>query len=119
MDVHSFTYAHYTFLHDLTLVAPYIEEHKNIVCSQNKGKLDSWIKLEHEATFSGWLRIRLINDDITIEKELYLLAKSPSLIISTFQGYEIQGNIFYTIAQDKKSTNQNSGVCFDATDDNR
>jgi hypothetical protein len=64
------------------------------------------------------LRILLINDDITVEKELYLLAKSPSSIISTFQGYEINGNTFYTIAQDKKSTNQNSGVRFDATDDN-
>ena len=26
----------------------------------------------------------------------------------TFKGYEINGNTFYTIAQDKKSTNQNS-----------
>ena len=34
--------------------------------------------------------------------------------ILTFKGYQINGNIFYTIAQDKKSTNQNSGVRFDA-----
>ena len=34
----------------------------------------------------------------------------------TFQGYEINGNTF--IVQDKKSTNQNSGVRFDATDEN-
>jgi len=33
-------------------------------------------------------------------------------------GYEINGNTFYTIAQDKKSTNQNSGVRMDATDNN-
>ena len=32
----------------------------------------------------------------------------------TFKGYEINGKTFYTIAQDKKSTNQNSGVRFDA-----
>jgi hypothetical protein len=118
MDEHSFNQAHYTALHNSTLVAPYIEEHKNIVCSQNPGKPESWIKLEHEVTFGGWLRIHLINDDITIEKELYLLAKSPSSIISTFQGYEINGNTFYTIAQDKKSTNQNSDDRFDATDNN-
>jgi hypothetical protein len=36
----------------------------------------------------------------------------------TFQGYEINGNIFYTIAQDKKSTNQNSGGRIDATNNN-
>ena len=32
----------------------------------------------------------------------------------TLKGYEINGNTFYTIAQDKKSTNQNSGARFDA-----
>jgi hypothetical protein len=42
----------------------------------------------------------------------------PSSTICTFQGYEINGNTFYTVTQDKKSTNQNSGVHFDATDDN-
>jgi hypothetical protein len=118
MNGHSFTQAHYTVLHNSTLVAPYIEEHKNIVRSRNPGKPESWIKLEHEVTFGGWLRVLLINDDITVEKELYLLAKSPSSIISTFQGYEINENIFYTIAQDKKSTNQNSGVRYDATNEN-
>ena len=30
------------------------------------------------------------------------------------QGYEINGYTFYTIAQDEKSTNQNSGVRIDA-----
>jgi hypothetical protein len=78
-----FTQAHYTVLQNSTLVAPYIEEHNNIVCSKNLGKPDSWIKLEHMATFGTWLRKALMND-ITVEKELYLLAKSPSLTISTF-----------------------------------
>ena len=36
-----------------------------------------------------------------------------------FKGHEINGNTFYTIAQDKKSTNQNSGVRFDAANTNR
>jgi hypothetical protein len=40
MDGHSFTQEHYTVLHNSTLVAPYIEEHKNIVRSQNPGKPD-------------------------------------------------------------------------------
>ena len=31
-----------------------------------------------------------------------------------YQGYEINGYTFYTIAQDEKSTNQNSGVRIDA-----
>ncbi|KAK1696994.1 hypothetical protein QYE76_013691 [Lolium multiflorum] len=67
-------------------------------------------------TFGGWLQTRLMN--VTDDEQLYLLAKQPSSTISTFQGYEINGNTFYTFAQDKKSTNQNSGVRFDAEDDN-
>ncbi|KAK1652056.1 hypothetical protein QYE76_069861 [Lolium multiflorum] len=54
----------------------------------------------------------------SVPAKLYLLAKQPSSTISTFQGYEINGNTFYMFAQDKKSTNQNSGVRFDAADDN-
>jgi hypothetical protein len=46
------------------------------------------------------------------------LAKLPSSTISTFQAYEINGNTFYTIAQDKKSTNQYSGVRLDAATHN-
>ncbi|KAK1698856.1 hypothetical protein QYE76_015553 [Lolium multiflorum] len=56
--------------------------------------------------------------NVTDDEQLYLLAKQPSSTISTFQGYEINGNTFYTFAQDKKSTNQNSGVRFDAEDGN-
>ena len=36
------------------------------------------------------------------------------MTILTYKGYEINGNTFYTIAQDQKSTNQNNGVRFDA-----
>jgi hypothetical protein len=53
-------------------------------------------------------------NDNDVGEQLYLLAKSPSSTILTFQGYEINANIFYTSVQDKKSTNQNIGVRFDA-----
>ena len=36
-----------------------------------------------------------------------------------YQGYEINGNTFYTVAQDKRSTNQNSSVHIDGTNSNR
>jgi hypothetical protein len=117
MDGHSFTQAHYTVLHNSTMVAPYIERHKNILRSENPGKADSWIKGLHEKTFSSWLQTHLMNIN-TIGDQLHYLARPPSSTICTFQVYEINENIFYTVAQDKKSTNQNSGVRFDATDDN-
>ena len=99
------------------MAAPYIEEHKNIVRSKNPGKPESWITDEHMKSFGGWMRTHLLNDT-TVGDQLYLLAASPSSTILNFQGYEINGNTFYTIAQDKKSTNQNSGVRFDAIDEN-
>ncbi|WVZ91559.1 hypothetical protein U9M48_037711 [Paspalum notatum var. saurae] len=58
-----------------------------------------------------------------IEEHKMLLAaqhpgKSEAWIthIVTYQGYEINGYTFYTRAQDRKSTNQNSGVRIDAID---
>ena len=56
--------------------------------------------------------------NVEIDKQLAWLARGPSLTILTFQGYEINGNTFYTIAQDKKSSNQNSSVHIDAIDNN-
>ncbi|KAK1685089.1 hypothetical protein QYE76_045937 [Lolium multiflorum] len=116
MDGHSFTQAHYTVLLNSILVAPYKEEHKEILRSKYPEQREDWIDGEHMKTFGGWLQTRLMN--VTDDEQLYLLAKQPSSTISTFQGYEINGNTFYTFAQDKKSTNQNSGVRFDAEDGN-
>ena len=58
----------------------------------------------------GWKHV----PEVTVCDELYLLSRGPSLTVLTYKGYEINGNTFYTIAQDQKSTNQNSGVRFDA-----
>jgi hypothetical protein len=55
---------------------------------------------------------------MNIPEQLAWLARGPSLSILTFQGYETNGNAFYTRAQDKKNTNQNNGVRVDATDNN-
>ena len=98
-------------------MASYIEEHKNFVCSEFPGKAISWIEEKHMDTFGSWLRARLMNDN-TVGDQLYLLAVSPSSTVLHFLGYEINGDTFYTTTQDKKSTNQNSGVRYDATDEN-
>src|ERR1044071_7901161 len=115
-DGHSLTQAHYTVLQSSTFVQPYIEEHKNVLRSKFSGEDDQWIQVKHMETFGTWLQLRLMHDT-TIGNQLYLLAATPSETVLTFQGYEINGNTFYTVAQDKKSTNQNSGVRFDATNE--
>jgi hypothetical protein len=103
-DGHSLTQAHYTVLQNSLLVAPYSEKYKNIVCSQNPGQSKSFVLQLHMATFGDWLQRCPINDNV-VEEQLYLLAKLPSLTILTFQGYEINTNTFYMVAQDKKRTN--------------
>ena len=91
-------------------------KHMDLLRSEYQEQTNFWIKGKHVENFGSWLRTHLINNT-TVRDELYLLAKSPSSTILTFQGYEINRNTFYTIAQDKKSTNENSGVRFDATDE--
>ena len=56
--------------------------------------------------------------NMDIGEQLFLLSRGPSWNILTYQGYEINGNTFYMAAQVKKSTNQNSGMRMDATDNN-
>ena len=56
-----------------------------------------------------------LRGDNTVCDELYLLSRRPSSTVTIWKGNEINGNTFYTIDQDRKSTNQNNGVRFDAT----
>ena len=95
-------------------MTPYVDEHKNSLRSKHPEQCDDWITCEHITTFSSWLETRLRGDN-TVCDELYLLSRGPSSTVMIWKGYAINGNTFYTIDQDQKSTNQNKGVCFDAT----
>ena len=68
MDGHSFTQAHYTVLHNSSLVAPYIKEHMNSLRSKCPVQPEECIEREHMKTFSGWLQTRLINDSTVVEQ---------------------------------------------------
>lgn len=110
-----FNKAHYTVLQNSSLVHPYLEKHKDFLRTKYSEKTEAWIKRHHEEHFGDWLR-KECQGDATIPEQLYFLARQPSWHILTFKGYEINGNTFYTLGQDKRSTNQNSGVRIDATD---
>ena len=116
-DDDSFKKAHYAVLQQSSLVDPYIEEHKKILTSEFPKKSETWITRQHIDTFGSWLRRHLMHN-MDIGEQLFLLSRGTSWNILTYQGYEINGNTFYMRAQDKKSTNQNSGVRIDATDSN-
>jgi ribosomal protein S18 acetylase RimI-like enzyme len=89
--------ANFTILQNSSLVAPYIEEHMNIVRSENLGKSKTWIARHHIDTFTVWLRQKFMGDG-TIDEQLQWLAKGPSITIMQYQGYEKNGYIFYTRA---------------------
>jgi hypothetical protein len=55
---------------------------------------------------------------IKLGNQLDALVKGPSSTFLKYQGYDINGFIFHTKKQDGKSTYQNSGVRFDAHDEN-
>nr|AAL77145.1 Putative TNP-like transposable element [Oryza sativa Japonica Group]AAP52250.1 transposon protein, putative, CACTA, En/Spm sub-class [Oryza sativa Japonica Group] len=113
VDNNLFRKAHFTVLQHSSLVAPYIEEHLALVRARNIGKSDAWITRHHIDTFPKWLRQHLMGNE-SINQQLAFLVRGPSGSIATFQGYEINGYIFYTRTQDMKSTNQISAVRVDA-----
>src|SRR3954471_17934735 len=63
-DGHSYTEAHYTVLQNSILAAPYIEEHKKILRSNNPGKHYSWIRDEHMKSLCGWLQHLIKNNTL-------------------------------------------------------
>ena len=77
-----------------------MDEHKNFLCSKHPERSDHWITREQTRSFASWLEKRTMHD-ASIEDDMYLLSQLPSSNIMTFKGYEINGNTFYTIAQDK------------------
>ena len=83
--------ANFTVLQNSSLVAPYMDEHMNIVRSENLGKPEPWITRHHIDNFAVWLRAKLmgdgmiadgpINDNHAVprvrDKWIYILHKSP------------------------------------------
>ena len=94
-------------------MAPYMDEHMNIVWSKNRGESEDWITHHHIDSFDAWLRQKLMGDSL-IGDQLQWLAGGPSITVMQYQGYDINGYTFYTRGHDEKSMNQNSGVRIDA-----
>jgi hypothetical protein len=115
-DTDLFNKAHIADVQQSTLVTPYIEEHKQIIYSQNPTKTEAWVTRHDLENLPSWLSEQVIGDS-TIHPQLALLARGPSTIVK-FQAYDLNGYTFYTRDQDRKTTHQNSGVRIDAMDSN-
>jgi hypothetical protein len=80
--------ANFTVMQNSSLVAPYIDEHKDLVESENPGKSDNWITRHHIDTFAIWFRRRLMGNS-TINVQLQWLSRGPSITKLQYQWYEI------------------------------
>jgi hypothetical protein len=62
--------------------------------------------------FSRWLRdyVETCSNNAVITDEIRNLAAGPLISLTRYNAMDINGYTFYTLAQDKKSIHQNSGV---------
>jgi hypothetical protein len=62
--------------------------------------------------FSKWLRdyVETCNNNVVITDKIRNLAAAPLFTVTRYEAMDINGYTFYTMAQDKKSVYQNSGV---------
>ena len=57
--------------------------------------------------FNNWFKDRVTSNVST--DEIKKLSSGPIFTMTIYQAYDINGYIFYTVQQDKKSIYQNSG----------
>jgi hypothetical protein len=73
---------------------------------------------EHKHQLTTWLKDLDLPDGETVEQQtIKRLAAGPSSQVTSWQGYDINGYLFYTAAKNKKTVSQNSGVRIEALDE--
>jgi hypothetical protein len=96
-DPHIFHCAHFHVLQQMSIVSEYLDEHKEVLFRDNPGRNASWLANEHMRKFIGWLWDQISQSSDTQTSEyLKKLACGPIFIIVTYQGYDINGYMFYT-----------------------
>src|SRR5438105_3429962 len=67
--------------------------------------------------FGPWFKKESIEDNRSIEAEmLKMLARGLATLVTLWQGYDINGWMFYTKQKDMKSKSQNSGIYTESLD---
>jgi hypothetical protein len=66
----------------------------------------------HMQGFDRWLRdyVKTCSNNAVITVEIRNLVAGPLFTVTRYEGMNINGYMFYTMTQDKKSVYQNSGV---------
>src|SRR5437868_585457 len=73
----------------------------------HEDKQDEWIMKLHKLQFDPWLKKESIKDDGSFEAEtVKMLARDPGTLVTSWQGYDMNGWIFYTKQKAMKSKSQ-------------
>src|SRR5213595_766057 len=98
---------HASILQQLQIVTSYATKHINEIRMDNEDKQEEWIMKLHRLQFGPWLKKESIEDDGSIEAEtVKMLARGPVTLVTSWQGYDINGWTFYTKQKDMRSTSQ-------------
>ncbi|KAL4580605.1 hypothetical protein LXL04_016805 [Taraxacum kok-saghyz] len=89
-----------------------LKVHMEMLRLTNGRMSQKWLANEHIKTFPQWLKDKVKASLRTgnVDRLVQVLGYGPQDVVTTYQGYDINGYTFYTQKQDGKSTLQNSGV---------
>jgi hypothetical protein len=111
-DADAFQKAHFTVVQQLHLITLFANEHKRQLREDNPNCGRAWLAKMHMQGFSRWLRdyVETWSNNAIITDEIRNLAARPLFTVTRYEAMDINEYTFYTMAQDKKSVYQNSGV---------
>jgi hypothetical protein len=93
----TFHYAHFHVLQQMSIVSKYLDEHKEVLLRDNPRRNESWLANEHMRKFIGWFCDWISHSSDTQTSEyLKKSARGPIFTVVTYQGYDINGYMFYT-----------------------
>jgi hypothetical protein len=84
-------------------MSEYLDDPNEVLLRDNLACNESWLANEHMRKFTGWLRDQISQSDTQTSEYLKKLTRGPIFTIVTYQGYDINGYMFYTEQQDKKA----------------
>jgi hypothetical protein len=110
-DADAFEKAHFTVIQQLHLITPFANKHKRQLREDNPNRGRAWLAKMHMQGFSRWLRdyVETCSNNVVITDEIRNIAAGPLFTVTRYEGMDINGYMFYTMTQEKKSVYQNSG----------
>jgi heme oxygenase len=87
-------------IQQLRLITPFANEHKRQLHEDNPNCGRAWLAKMHMQHFSRWLQdyVETCNNNAVITEEIRNIAAGPLFTITRYEGTDINGYTFYTMA---------------------